>query len=181
MSREIGILFKAPMVLAILDGRKTVTRRGHDGRPCRFRVGDRLWVRETWRPVLHRWDSGVEYRADSHYREVEGGKAMDYAQTIGKRSGNPRGIHVDGVPGVDPRFANSTWRPSLLMPRWASRIDLDVVDVRAERLQEIDEADALREGVESREAYARLWDDINGEGSWAANPLVWRIAFGRTA
>lgn len=72
------------------------------------------------------------------------------------------------------------------MPRWASRITLEVVGVRVERLQEISEADAKAEGVTVydggvcyRDGYAALWDQINGPGSWAANPWVWVVEFQR--
>jgi hypothetical protein len=75
------------------------------------------------------------------------------------------------------------------MPRWASRTTLEVTDVRVERLQDISEADALAEGVTAgkyaglERAYARaysvLWEQINGEGSWGANPWVWAVSFQR--
>ena len=94
------------------------------------------------------------------------------------------------------------WRPSIFMPRWASRIALEVTAVRVERLQEISEDDAKAEGVEyqddakdicqgwlssdrtvlfetARRAYEDLWQSINGEASWAANPWVWVVEFRR--
>jgi hypothetical protein len=86
------------------------------------------------------------------------------------------------------------WRPSIHMPRWASRITLEVTDVRVERLQDITEEDAKAEGAEARAhgvddaaafglrhrvGFADLWESINGAGSWDANPWVWRIAFKR--
>ena len=65
------------------------------------------------------------------------------------------------------------------MPRWASRLTLEVVSVRVERLHDIDEADALREGVAARYQFVDLWGAINGDGAWDANPWVWRVEFKR--
>ncbi len=187
------ILFSALMVREILAGTKTQTRRivkpgnlGPGGLPVRQptpdwnaahygggmwsdgldfaafcpygQPGDRLWVRETWAP---------------------GGR---YAAT-------------DSRPGAVPR-----WRPSIHMPRAASRITLEITGVRVERLQDISEADALAEGIgrydngtfgldapaacmgpSAAVAYMRLWDHINGPGSWDANPWVWVVEFSRIA
>ena len=90
-------------------------------------------------------------------------------------------------------FAPDTlrWYPSIYMPRWASRITLEIISVRVERLQDISEPDAMAEGVcagdweydngegteSARESYQRLWESINGPGSWDANPWVWVIEF----
>ena len=90
------------------------------------------------------------------------------------------------------------WRPSIHMPRWASRITLEVTGVRVERLQDISEADAYAEGIEQtdfieeaehqepatgappgRYAYRALWESINGPDSWTANPWVWAVEFKR--
>lgn len=77
-------------------------------------------------------------------------------------------------------------RPSIFLPRWASRILLEVTEVRAERLNDISEADALAEGItmsptspSARHEYALLWDKINGAGSWAQSPWVWVLSFVR--
>lgn len=89
-------------------------------------------------------------------------------------------------------------RPSIYMPRWASRITLEVTGVRVERLNDINQEDAIAEGVEAHDddgvtyygplgrgvcdpivAYRSLWDSINGPGSWAANPWVWVVEFKR--
>ena len=193
--REFPILFSAPMVRAILDGRKTQTRRVVKPQPnvvhaiyndasiatnllfrkCDQRIhcpygqpGNRLWVRETW--ARDDEDGAVMFRADCGL----GGDADDWQ----------RGIN-DGA----PRYR---WRPSIHLPRWASRILLEVIAVRVERLQDISEADALTEGVTfsvpvkpsraermARDAYAELWESINGTGSWDANPWVWVIEFKR--
>ena len=82
-------------------------------------------------------------------------------------------------------------RPSIHMPRWASRILLEITAVRVERLQDISETDAEAEGIQEivdagvdhdgtpRDAYRALWEQINGAGSWSANPLVWVVEFQR--
>lgn len=203
--RERPILFSAPMVRAILAGTKTQTRRivkpeplhvttfvGRDGAPtnefgmhfqtdrvierharCPYgSPGDRLWVRETWGLLDTQPKDGPE-RATVFYR------ATDETRR-------------------DLRY--QLWRPSIFMPRWASRITLEVVSVRVERLHEIDELDALAEGVagkevdgvldgkpgkytvgQARDAYAELWDKINGERApWSSNPWVWRVEFRTT-
>jgi hypothetical protein len=80
------------------------------------------------------------------------------------------------------------WMPSIHMPRWASRIQLEVLNVRVERLQDISDADAKAEGVETLGLYpgydisstgkfGGLWNHINGNESWDANPWIWRIEF----
>lgn len=215
--RERPILFSGPMVRAILEGRKTQTRRvakfvpleagvslgfsglssgefmtgvpssgavlysrGRGGvwqqrtQPlhCPFGApGDRLWVRETW----HHWP---EERAGDYGEILAAPEHFEY--------------RADGeAPGLK-------WRPSIHMPRWASRIALEVTDVRVERLQSISQDDAVAEGVESnvddgvtyygplnhghidpRVAFQQIWLDIHGEGSWAANPWVWVVSFRR--
>ena len=100
--------------------------------------------------------------------------------------------------GYNPMLYNyERWTPSIHMPRWASRITLEITSVRVERLQAISEADAVAEGVTAvssggvtlftttgvncfqtaKDAYAALWESINGPDSWGANPWVWRISF----
>jgi hypothetical protein len=76
------------------------------------------------------------------------------------------------------------WRPSIFMPRMASRILLEITDVRVQRLQEISDEDARAEGYDHshafpREWFALLWERIHGPGSWHANPWVWAITFRR--
>lgn len=187
MPREKPILFSGPMVRALLDGRKTQTRRivrgipadavnvrlvgddlkfgdyaGPEAQPGRYgRIpcpygdpGDRLWVRETWARDVEGCDQGLSYRAD-------------HIDPLGDGPANPM-----------------RWRPSIYMPRWASRITLGVTDVRAQRLQAISECDILAEGVEQqdhevlRDTWARLWDSINDKrAAWASNPWVWAVTF----
>ncbi len=129
--------------------------------------GERLWGRETWAQL-----------GDGD---------------IARKATWPDAAHLD-----DPE---PKWRPSAHMPRWASRITLEVTGVRVERLQDISEADAIAEGITPKwepgcsgrlmdalggfsfrpaaSAYAELWEQINGPGSWDANPWVWVIEFKR--
>ena len=159
--KERGILMGGPMVRAILDGTKTQTRRpvkppvplvmrwiekaklfAFPGsrlgvmRKCPFGVpGDRLWVRETWLAAVDSFnndDPGVCYRASWDAKDYDGAYRF-------------------GIPQSAPHFrgaGKTKWRPSIHMPRWASRIDLEVTDVRVQRVQEITEADANAEGVD---------------------------------
>ena len=179
--KERPILFSAPMVRAILDGRKTQTRRivkqkhlpflenitGNfldgkwDQRPFPYgKPGDRLWVRETF--CYHDDLAMYLYKADD--------------------------------------VTCCKWKPSIHMPRIASRILLEVVNVRVERLNDISEEDAIAEGInlpspyvgigmdgeviESEtiswmpsDYYKELWESINGPGSWDLNPWVWVVEF----
>jgi hypothetical protein len=121
-----------------------------------YQLGDTLWVRETWAYSTD-YDGDVILNRKILYR-------------------------ADGEKTILP----STWRPSIHMPRWASRINLEVTGVRVERLKDITEEDALAEGVISsdydktyRYAFSVLWDSINAKRGygWAANPWVWVIEF----
>lgn len=166
------ILFNDAMVRAILAGTKTQTRRIAKPKrsiepmtdECPYGLeGDRLWVREAW--ARDDEDGCLMYRADV------GSDVNADAWEHGRREGVPR----------------YRWRPSIHMPRWASRITIEVTAVRVERLQEISPEDCSAEGiplhhvlVDSRRAtYADLWESINGPGSWDANPWVWVIEFRR--
>ena len=208
---ERPILFSGPMVRAILDGSKTQTRRPIAGRfqadlsfldcddahdavvttepggfagagwyaycgsypdegsiylgRCPFGgPGDRLWVRETW--------------ACLDARTVPGSRLAYRADVMdGER------VRVD-----------APWRPSIHMPRWASRITLEVLDVRVERLQDISEEDARAEGWPgpradiadpevhrdaARDWFMDLWSATYGAESWAANSWTWAVTFKR--
>ena len=182
--KDRPILFSGPMVRAILAGTKTQTRRVVKGLAlewlaeftpefvadpanslCPYGVpGDRLWVREAYRFL------GVHDHVPP--REVSSGPVWYEAQ--------------DDVPFHPSEFGKL--RPSMFMPRWASRITLEVTGVRVERLQDISEADSVAEGIPSGEvsppdvgrfAYRLLWESINGPGSWDANPWVWAVEFKR--
>jgi hypothetical protein len=183
--KERPILFNAPMVRALLAGAKTQTRRvakglalewlsegftpefvaDYQNRLCPYgQPGDRLWVRETWAQPTSLDPGPTFYRADYP-------------------SGVPRGFQ-----NVPPA-SEITWKPSIHMPRALSRITLEIVSVRVERLQDISEVDAIAEGCVSsinlpggrfaNENYAWLWEQINGDGSWEANPWVWVVEFKR--
>ena len=208
---ERPILFSAEMVRAILEGQKTQTRRkmkpAKAKRPKRWLIddaavnglvcpygqpGDMLWVRETWahyQTVNHVWRS--EGRA---FDEVSDGLAGYRAD--GHDSIEDFRAHVRLMSGCDLEHViinGDRWRPSIHMPRWASRITLRITDVRVERLQDISEDDARAEGCEPvgwidetdvgmssyREGFTRLWNTINGVGAWEANPWVWVIEFER--
>lgn len=141
-------------------------------------AGGRLWVRETWCEDDALGFPCIVYAADNA------------ARVSAMRDGVP--FAFDNVPPLTDHPAPGRWRPSIHMPRWASRITLAVESVRVERLQAITEEDARAEGVERmrrpdrpinesgthRDGFAMLWDHIYfGDASWAANPWTWRIAF----
>lgn len=199
MPGDRPIIFSAPMVRALLEGRKTQTRRLAD-KPASVRTsttvdgvptglvvpdhlggervslpstwrsvksGDRLWVREAWKPhstfdhlpPREIPQSNMFYLADERY------------SPSGSRS-----------------------RPSIHMPRWASRITLTVTDVRVQRLQEISAGDAIREGIayppagmtmdeaceygtDPRSEFRSLWNSLHGPGAWDADPWVVALTF----
>ena len=190
--KERPILFSAPMVRAILSGSKSQTRRvvkpqppanAHqvetwhhpdtkprfftwttageisdqwEPLPCPYgQPGEKLWVRETWMDLL---GTGIERKTGDHGR---------YAYA----ADTPPGSYGD-----DQRKAYGLkWRPSIHMPRAASRITLEVTDVRVERLRDVSESDARAEGVQSVAEFKELWASINGPSSWDANPWVWVV------
>lgn len=155
--KERPILFSGEMVRAVLEGRKTQTRRVVKHPPVGYMLddtpvfgkcpygqpGDRLWVKETFCKKL--------------YGDVVCRATCD-------------GIAKDNMIG-------GCWKPSIFMRREYSRITLGIVGVRVERLQEISLNDAKAEGVETTDRYADLWVKINGAESWNANPFVWVIEF----
>lgn len=222
--KERPILFSAPMVRAILEGRKTMTRRavkntiaeswlgvgdpGNGFSPefvalpenhlCPYgQPGDRLWVRETWR--VGAWDSdygriAVDYAASPELGKTPWLDVPDddvfvrlWEQSTDDAMKANLPLDEEGSYHWEPGKAPTRWRPSIFMPRWASRITLEIKNVRVERLNEISDDDAMAEGVEHfwstpRPAVAnfwRLWESINGPGSWDANPWVWVIEFKR--
>lgn len=164
------IIFGAPMMRALLNGEKSQTRRYARLSPC-CAIGDRLWVREAWACL-----------------GMKPSQADGAIYRVGHPEARARGPRVD-----------ARWRPSIHMPRWASRMTLVVTDVRSQRLQEISRDDAIAEGIrrvggsalrweawsgaegqESAtpvEAFAVLWDSIHGPGAWSANERVWAITF----
>jgi len=190
--KERPILFSAPMLRALLAGQKTQTRRAWRVQPPPGtqvgwvpgqsttpygKSGDRLWVRETWRvgsrPCPHEGGvDGLEYRADEVLLE-EGDLLPLYRPEL------PDDVCLGDF--------HSGWRPSIHMFRWASRITLEITDVRVERLQDISRGDAMAEGCpfpnmaagdDPREWFHDLWAQINGAESWDANPWAWVVEFG---
>lgn len=231
--KERPIIFSGPMVRALLDGSKTQTRRvapvarlritpygdgsvtwgvnfsksikgvlgSHSGgrlnevqarriiasQFCPYgQPGDRLWVRETWRGVVEINPPGktTELGIARYVPDQEYCRRVEYRATQDR----------DGGP----------WRPSTHMPRWASRITLEVTGVRIENLQDISEADAIAEGIETNEYFARqeyfdcvapagshgrprpiseyqaLWDSLNAARCpWVDSPYVWVVEFKR--
>jgi hypothetical protein len=232
--KERPILFSAPMVRAILSGRKTQTRRlvkpaagrqsewltsdliarsprltigrtnpdgifgaqmdhprggplGFVACPYYGQPGDRLWVRETWRTA-----KSLDSKSPAVIGEMckEAGYKNPWAplayEADGHQNSEWRGFELggDAEPGKT--------RVSIHMPRWASRILLEITAVRVERLQDITPADCVEEGYVSApmepyqseelvalDWYRQLWESLNGPGSWAANPWVWVIEFKR--
>lgn len=147
-------------------------------------VGDRLWVRESWKYADWTEDGEpwIGYAAggkDALCRAPH--EWWDRLENIWVELSDPDNYDIDG------KAADRHWRPSIHMPRWASRILLEITEVRVERLQDISEHDARAEGVTADQyrglerafarAYSELWEQINGAGSWAANPWVWAVSF----
>jgi hypothetical protein len=136
-------------------------------------AGDRLWVRETWAPRLS--EDGLDYKNPRYVK---------YRST----TNHPSSPHDP----MDWHSWPSKWRPSIHMPRWASRITLEITKVRVERLQDISGEDVKAEGMalsptelysdvntgdKLRQQYRRLWDSLHGKGAWDKNPFVWVIEF----
>ncbi len=205
--KERPILFSAPMVRAILDGRKTQTRRVIKGQDL---WGDFIVSHRQIEPGVFRMDGAEPINAAMHgndrtFIDVRApyGQPRDQLwvrETIELRTipGNsfPSPVYAaDGAHVMDGEnkasnheFMRRRVHPSIHMPRWASRILLEITDVRVERLQDISYADAQAEGwnpladdgrnpnpLDPRAWYRHLWESINGPGSWDANPWVWAI------
>jgi hypothetical protein len=184
--KERSILFSGPMVRALLAGTKTQTRRalrGPQEATARHRFGQpggRLWVRETFY-AFGRWETrfnAAKGREEWYFVDMTRQSDMAYRYEADLDAGAI-------PPARREAGAAPTWhkRPALFMPRVASRILLRVVDVRLERLQDISAGDAVAEGIlpttvhDPVLAYRGVWESINGEGSWDANPLVWVVEF----
>lgn len=242
--KERPVIFNSEMVRAILDGRKTQTRRVMKVQPkpsetrpgdfwfsskklesmvhvsdftpgnspiadchlffqehcCPFgQVGDRLWVRETWGVISHAFDESdriidwVPDRPATAIHEMPFGNGYYSGHAIYAADGEFAWGDEDG------QGERSYWKPSIHMPRKASRILLEITAVRVERMNDISEEDAKAEGVKpagdmlpdypdtfltpkgdfatAKVAFQRLWQSIYGEESWAVNPWVWVIEF----
>lgn len=216
---ERGMIFNGEMVRAILDGRKTQTRRiikdctvGRDpiskfiqiGKKfigcypedvpelirecCPYGVpGDRIWVRETFQGPLFDFEQMEAYQEDSS-------KFKKPEFCVYKADGKPAPEFFDADDNL-----HCGWRPSIHMPRWASRITLEITGVRVEQLKSISEEEARSEGVarlregfwkhyqpgwtqhqlSARGSFSTLWDSIYGFGEWDRNPWVWVVEFKR--
>ncbi len=158
------------------------------GEACPYgQTGDQLWVRETWGARFSHADFGG---VALHWNDLRGPlKKYRTHQNLALYAMSANGQYCGG------------WIPSIHMPRWASRITLEITGVRVERLQDISEADAMAEGctknhngyfwggphpesglkqlATAQSAYQDLWESINGPGSWDVNPWVWVIEFRR--
>lgn len=184
--KERGMIFNDEMVRAILGGNKTLTRRIVEekfygravaaellAKHCPYgQPGDRIWVRETYR--VH-------------------GKATDVATLVYRASvRNSWTEQTHRVPvEVCNKPVSEKWTPSIHMPRWASRILLEITDVRVERLRDMSEADAKAEGASPamykitppeavyRVGFGDIWRSIYGQDNWLSNPWVWVIEFKR--
>ena len=175
--KERSIIFSGPMVRAILEGRKTQTRRVVKPQPPEDAI---LTVDDFGRCLLGSAHSFWNY-VKCPYGAPK--NRLWVRETFALESPTCAVYQADQT----DKTVVERWRPSIHMPRCASRITLEIVSVRVERLQDISEEDALDEGVflnstthwatEAREAYHRLWESINGPGSWDKNPWVWVIEF----
>lgn len=173
------ILYSAAMVQALLDGRKTQTRRLATSPLAKAEAGDRLYVRETW--AIRDAGRRVSLSADAW----PNGWPIDRLQYLATEETPPHRNCKSG----EPYWWNS--RPSIHMPRWASRITLIATDVRRQALQEISSADAIAEGIrpsansqtidcdtpDPRDEFNRLWDELHGAGSWDANPEIVALTY----
>lgn len=189
--KERPILFSAPMVRAILDGRKTQTRRVLK---MTGRASDALRCAEAPEMIASgyaRWFvAGQGWNAWCPYGTV--GDRLWVKETI--RRVAPVGLGCAWFAADDEPTAIDTWPwkrdvlSAIFLPRGASRITLEIADVRVQRLQEISEDDARAEGVEPgmfgdhRAAFAYLWEQINGKRApWASTPWIWALTFRRLA
>ena len=224
--KERGMIFNGEMVRAILDGRKTQTRRTVKPQPdedglakvtngpwvdtseriyrCPFgSIGDRIWVRETWATLGNEDGCCVDWEGNL-CKGDERSAARIYRASCEQSSGDYGlwSIPDDAYwkPHTKEHKFEGAWRPSIHMPRWASRILLEITDVRVERLNAISEEDARAEGIidggclncgepepcgcanpepDATDAFAYLWQSIYGQENWNANPWVWVIEFKR--
>ncbi|MDX7490213.1 hypothetical protein [Serratia marcescens] len=243
--KERPVIFNGEMVRALLDGRKTQTRRVMKVQPkpsetrlgdfwfsskklesmvhvsdftpgnspiadchlffqehcCPFgQVGDRLWVRETFATLGNEDGCAIDWDENL----VKGGgqeAARIYRASCEQKSGNYGLWSIPDIADWKPHTWNvqyeGSWVPSIHMPRWASRILLEITAVRVEQLKDISQPDAIAEGGPpshpsidavsrdygfpdfSRSWFAQTWQHIYGEESWNANPWVWVIEFKR--
>lgn len=198
--KDLPIIFSAPMVRALIEGRKTQTRRlARDGAPYaspwrQVEVGDRLWAREAFRvqQTDRICDAGGWYRLVCIDYPAAEGMAFDYFRRFIKvyeKDASPVLLNRRGESGKDAPL-----NPSIHLPRVASRLTLVVTATKIERLQDITPADAMAEGVERRAdrdyqigpdiqatdpvgCYSALWWSLHGIGAWNENPEVVALTF----
>lgn len=163
---------------------------------CQFgRVGERLWVRETWAPVNSYGAPAIAYKANSDMREL-----MDDESFLDEDGAfnydDPRSKKYSFSAWADDLFSGveGNWKPSIHMPRWVCRLVLEITSIRVERLNDISEKDAVAEGGAkshpsidkvsrqygyadwSRSHFAQTWDCYN-RVKWSENPWVWVVEF----
>lgn len=204
--RERPVLMSAPMVRAILSGVKTQTRRIIKPQPERRHVvgvGPLLaFIKKPVGPDYWIWPNAREevlamcpYGQPGDRLWVR--EAFCYCADVLPNDGRPvgpdgrgclyRATDSEAVCADSDDERPPKWTPSIHMPQWASRITLEITGVRVERLQAIDDRDAIREGAEQIgdcegafiAGFHTLWESLNGPGSWEANPWVWVIEFRR--
>ncbi|MFW0766728.1 hypothetical protein ACN0IV_12895 [Trabulsiella odontotermitis] len=196
--KERGMIFNGEMTRAILNGRKTMTRRPIKWRQTRFTEMGEREDGSKWP-----WSEDCENCSD-YWHPCPYGKPGDriWVRETWARYNIDQESHDMAYRATPPADwpEEGKWRPSIHMPRWASRILLEITDVRVQRLNDISEADARREGItdggclncgnpepcccdeprpDATDAFAGLWQSIYGEESWKANPWVWVIEFRR--
>ncbi|MBO2925967.1 ASCH domain-containing protein [Metapseudomonas otitidis] len=196
--RERPILFAGPMVRAIINGEKTVTRRVMKPQPTPSNLGGHSWpcpIHQTMLHVEQELQNGEGIwagLADSACPHGAPGDLLWVRETYGD-AGCRLTYRADLDDGAHCMVKK--WIPSIHMPRSASRILLEITAVRVERLQDISDDQARAEGVAEwakgalspegradicrQEGFRMLWESINGAESWAANPWVWVIEFKR--
>jgi len=201
--KERPILFSAPMVRAILDGSKSQTRRivkpqppsGHEFAgwvfSSTFKPDEE---KATWSKVDSKFMLSDPHRVRCPYGKP--GDRLWVRETFCPDWSDKTIYKADGGSAIEAGYKKEPrWTPSIHMPRWASRINLEITGIRVERLQDISEKDAIAEGISQtkygchihfypdmkcvtvEEGYRNLWESINGAGSWEVNPWVWVVEF----
>jgi hypothetical protein len=224
-NKELPLLFSGPMVLASMEGIKTVTRRIINPQPpdyidyfyyyhsgtiiCRpvfmgyvndtvkqnikakYARGDRIWARETWGIISYDNNSGyeiaIQYKADNRQsgiinldNEEQWERFISSQENFEKSEKYIKYSTSVMAESMEPPIL---WRPSIYLPRLAARLFLNVTDVRIERLHELDDTEARKEGFKDRESFIKYWNKLNARRSypWESNPWVYRIEFEKAA
>jgi len=211
--RERPILFSAPMVRAVIEGRKTQTRR------C-IKLTNGVFMQHDFWPSDHQkapfegnWPVKIYDTGEEAVRCPYGipGDRLWVRETFAPHPQSNETVFYKATVDIEKGFPvwSGPWRPSIYMPRWASRILLEITDVSVQRVQEISEEDAEAEGIERSKweysctpyknymrgadgysqmdhsaptaSFMSLWDSINAKRGfgWAENPWVWAISFRR--